>query len=287
MNAVALILCTMFAGADARETIPTSQKLFEVIDNTYAITKRPLEISEDGITLQPVLSKVNGDAEDSERRPYLLHHQQNASNYVAGKYELKVIACPGAPNFLLAGYVIQNDHILIGRQPDQPTPRLLHQCFSVLLDTDRNIVVPLDDPKLRLLLQGEQIKSVQANCNRIWRDYLAAIDKQESGAPFYEEFRDLRRQFITLPPLESDVEVTFYAEPSASPNLYENKQEQIQRRVAGMAVRMAIAADQRMNGYNGQIEMPRLLSTTIAQSASAYFDQPPATETTQPTSISE
>ncbi|PQO39959.1 hypothetical protein [Blastopirellula marina] len=287
MNAVALILCTMVAGADARETIPTSQKLFEVIDNTYAISKRPLEISEDGIILQPVVNKVSHNADGADRPPYLLHYQQNASNYVAGKYELKVIACPGAPNFLLAGYVIQNDHILIGRQPDQPTPRLLHQCFSVLLDTDRNIVVPLDDPKLRLILQGEQIKSVQANCKQIWRDYLSAIDKQESGAPFYEEFRDLRRQFITLPPLESDVSVSFLAEAAESPRAYPNLHDQNRRLVAGMSVRMAIAADQRMNGFDGQIEMQRLLSTTIAQSASAYFDHPPATETTQPTSISE
>ncbi|TWT32781.1 hypothetical protein [Blastopirellula retiformator] len=283
MNVTALILCTVALGADARETIPTSQKLFEVIDNTYLISKRrPLEISEDGTTLQPAVSKVSANAGGDERPPYLLHHHSDASNYISGKYALKVVACPGFPNFLVAGYVIENPRTLIATFPGQPSSKVLHHCYCVLIDTDRNIVVPLDDPRMPLYLNQQQIDDVQTGCQLIWYDYLRKIDQQEPDAPFYEFYWLFRRQFVTLPQLELEGMV-YFKPPSSDSKSYPSAQEKSKPPTAGMKAMLQISADGRVIVYEGEFEMQRFLSTTIAEPAAAYFAKPAIAEATEPT----
>ncbi|MCC9607114.1 hypothetical protein LOC68_14465 [Blastopirellula sp. JC732] len=287
MNAIALVLCTVALGAGARETIPTPRALFEVINNSYAIDKfEQIEFSEDGVTLNACNREGDENARPAKENPtpVKVQSQGNVSGYVFGEYQLKIVTVPGTPNFLLAGYESTSDDPYFDRSSGTET-RFLRHCFCVLIDTDRNIVVPLDDPSQRLFLNKEQVDVVQLQCGAIWSDYLQHMGEQSSVAPFLGEYKAFRRQFIQLPPLEVAVKVAFLG-AAGNPPAYPPKASDWDR-VIGMAAAFELSADDRKVSYSGSIEMQKLLSTTIAQSAADYFAKPPVAETAQPISISE
>ncbi|UUO06346.1 hypothetical protein M4951_23730 [Blastopirellula sp. J2-11] len=277
MNAIALVLCTVIAGADARETIPTTQKLAELIRNTYAVEKlKQIEFAADGASLQ-TKGTPNSDGSPSEDRshPVMVSRSNQMLNYIGGEFQLKLVPCPGHPNFLLAGYEAKSKEPYYIGHFNEPA-KLLSHCFCVLIDTDRNIVVPLDDSQQRLYLNDEQLKMVSKQCEAIWLNYLQQIEKQSSNDPFYAEYYQLRRQFITLPPL--GVVLNTYFSPTM-PNQglvpYSANHNQPPVHVAGMRVQLQLSAEGRNIGYNGAIEIQRLLSTTIALPAAEYFKAKP------------
>ncbi|TWT32782.1 hypothetical protein [Blastopirellula retiformator] len=272
MNAVAVVVCMFALAGDAKETIPHTRDLFNVIDNTYSIRNiQQIEVSADGTTLQTLtVEEEKQDAPPTKKVVRVKVRSDGQKSFeILGEYRLRVVAIPEASHLLLAGFESTSKDPYYGK-----SEHLLRYCFCVLIDTDRNIVVPLDDPKQRLFLEKEQVEEVHAICEGIWSYYLDRIAEQESDAPFYSEFQAFRGQFVKLPPFETKVKVAFFADLESGEAIGVPQEVSTWRCVAGMAVRVEIAAEGRKNVFGGQIEMQPLLSTTIAKPAEEYFPQP-------------
>lgn len=260
MNAIALMLCSVIAGADAREKIPNVKELSALINRCYEIDKiGDVELVDDGAWLQvtgvPVAS-FNG-----RELPFGTRIAGYRQALLIDKYQLCVIPCAEQPSTFLAGYVRFDDEKNLSKQQLAEIHRLsVRTAFCVLVDVDQNVVIKLDNRDVRLYLDEARHQALSAGMNAIWDDYLLQIESQPEGSPFVYEYNAFRNQFVTPPPIKGTAEARF----TRSRN---NNDE----RFAGVFVSVTFAADGCEATHRETIDMCELLRTTVAIPATQYF----------------
>ncbi|EAQ76910.1 hypothetical protein DSM3645_11606 [Blastopirellula marina DSM 3645] len=183
MNAAALILCVVIAGADARETIPTAAKLSELLlRGAEKSTSADWEIIDNGATLV-YRTKLAGE------EPWKV---------VA---RLRVVPCPEHPNLILAGYVVppSEDKRIEGYVG--PTG------FCGLIDVDRNLVAPITQTTLHCSIQGKPRLELSKQIEQLGQSYaeLIAADPKKYGLNDFSEI--LKLQLIDPRPIKTTCEI--------------------------------------------------------------------------------
>ncbi|TWT32780.1 hypothetical protein [Blastopirellula retiformator] len=257
MNAIALVLCSVIAGADARETIPSVKSLSALINRCYEIDKiGDVELVDDGAWLQAT------GAFNSRELPFGTRVAGYRQALLIDKYQLCVIPCAEQPCTFLAGYVRFDDEKNQSKQQLAEIHRLsVRTAFCVLVDVDQNVVVKLDDRNAQLYLDDARHEALSSGMNAIWDAYLLQIESQTEGAPFVSEYGAFRNQFVTPPPIKGIAQARFTRRSRNGSD----------ERFTGVFVSVTFAADGCEATHSETIDMCKLLRTSLAIPATQYF----------------
>ncbi|MCC9607113.1 hypothetical protein LOC68_14470 [Blastopirellula sp. JC732] len=264
MNAIALVLCTVALGADARDTIPNVKALSALIDRTYDIDQiNHVDLVGDGSWLQTSGNLDLGSPGLRGTIPQGMPMALYRNSLLIDKYQLWVVSCPSRPSMFLAGYVRFDSETLKPYELTGITEKSLKTAFCVLLDVDQNVVIKLDEPAARLYLDEARHEALSAGMNVIWDNYLQRIASQPKSAPFVDKYLDFQKQFVSPPPITATAQTRFT-----------RSRDKPEERFNGVYVTITFSADGCEANHSASFDVSKLLDTSVAVPAVKYFTAP-------------
>ncbi|TWT32779.1 hypothetical protein [Blastopirellula retiformator] len=256
MNAFALILCSVVAGADPAVSITSPQQVFDLQSRLYQLDKSPhFVVSEDRTLLQTPLMGYEYPANPRTTWKF------------DGKYDLRIVPCPDTPGCFLAGFVQRESPVEsqevnengfgsqegFGRRSRAMGHQRDHH-FAIYVDAANNILLDLERNNLISHLTDEEVGTVKANLAKIAQPYVDQL-KDNPQDPFIASYiTSLQDEFIVTPPVE--IECDLIPLPDSGPKL---------------KMSFRLTAGERKVGIGKHYYIANLLTTRLAIPASRYF----------------